>query len=172
MLNDTRSVGDVTQDVWRVRVAVALDLMIGVATLVMLGLALAGISRLAAPFGHKWSILLPFCALFAGNALLLGVIVRLAQRGQTIGLSMTGLRWTSRGTQSSGQRMLGEPQFWCASLPAIYILLNSASNIWIQRDVPVFHPLPIAYLFPLLVSCAVLLMVTFRQQPGHLASCR
>ncbi len=49
MLNDTRSVGDVTQDVWRVRVAVALDLMIGVATLVMLGLALAGISRLAAP---------------------------------------------------------------------------------------------------------------------------
>lgn len=173
MLNDTGSVGHVAQDVrnvWRVRVAVVLDLMTSVATMVMAALVLVGIARLAVPFGHRWSMLLPMCVLCAGSALLLGVIVYLAPRGQTIGLAVTGLRWTSRGARSSGWRVLGEPQFWCASVPAIYIFLNSAADIWNLRDFPVLHPLPIGYLFPLEVSCAVLLMVTFRRQPGRLIS--
>lgn len=170
MLNNARSIEDARQNAWRVRAAVVLDFTIGVATLVMLVLGVPGMSRLAAPFGYKLSNLLPFFVLFAGSALLLGVIVRLAQRGQTIGLSVTGLRWTSLGIRSPGRRVLGEPQFWCTSLPAAYILLNASLNIVLQRDWPVIYSLPIVYLFPLLVSCAVLLMVTFRRQPGYLVS--
>lgn len=168
MLGETVLLDGANKDMWRVRVALALDLMVAATTLVMLVLVLSGVSRLAAPLGHKWSIVLPFFVLCAASALLLGVIAPLARRGQTIGLAVSGLRWTTGGAKVSGWRVLGEPQFWCASVPALYVFLNAVANVWIQRDLPVEHPLPIAYLFPLLVCCAVLLMVVFRRQPGHL----
>lgn len=171
MPGETVLLDNANQDAWRVRVALLLDLMICAATLAMFVLGLVGISRLAAPMGDKWSIVLPFFVLCAASALLLGVIAHLARRGQTIGLAMSGLRWTDGGATVSGWRVLGEPQFWCASVPALYICLNATANIWIQRDLPVEHPLPIAYLFPLLVCCAVLLMAVFRRRPGRLSSC-
>lgn len=171
MLNSKRSVDDAVADVRRMRAAAVLDVTISMATLALWALGVAGISHVLAPFGHKWSILLPFPVVFAGSALLVGVMTYLARRGQTIGLYLTGLHWASPGSRSSRRLVLGEPQFWCAALPAVYILLNAPLNIAIQWNVPVYRTLPTMYLFPLLVIGAVVVMTTCRLTRGPRTLC-
>ena len=54
---------------------------------------------------------------------MVALLARLTVRGHTPGLAAVGLRW-GEGTDRTAQRwLLGEPRYWCATLPVVYLLL-------------------------------------------------
>ncbi len=67
--------------------------------------------------------LVAFTASLALSSLWLAIMLHFASRGQTIGLASVKVRWRGRDDRSARRRLLGEPQFWCAALPAVFFLL-------------------------------------------------
>lgn len=114
----------------RMRAAIIVDLAVGLATIpafiLCMSQAQALIGVLSPQPGRQviwWSVLFmsSIVLVLAGTAAAL--LARLAARGQTPGLALVGLRWGDETGRPTRRRLLGEPQFWCAALPTVYVLL-------------------------------------------------
>jgi len=164
----------------RMRAAIIVDIVVGLATIPLLGAAMPllveSFSLVDARAQHRppwWVLLLlpTIMLILAGGVV--AVSARLVARGQMPGLAMTGLRWADDGGRPAWRRLLAEPQLWCAVLPAVWIVLNIPPN-----TIRFFVPLsPFwagasavqAAISPALLLCALACMVVSHRYPGRLA---
>jgi len=165
----------------RMRAAIVVDLAVGIATIPVCVFCLAQTQALLGLFSPEgtmqltwWSVLLvsAIALTFGGAALTL--LARLAARGQTPGLALVGLRWGDATGRAAWRRLLGEPQVWCAALPALYILL--ACVVGTPQFFVALAPFAgvlstIGRLIgPLLVAGALAIMVLSRKRQGRLSA--
>jgi len=177
----TETTGTAAVGKGRMRAAIVVDLAVGLATIPVCVFCLAQTQALLGLFSPKgdmqltwWSVLL-VCAIaltFGGVALTL--LARLAARGQTPGLAVVGLHWGEATGRAARPRLLGEPQFWCAALPALYILLACAVGAprFFVALAPFFGVLSTigSLIGPTLVAGALAIMVLSRRRQGCLLS--
>jgi len=116
-----------------------------------------------------WHDLFLFCLWFGLFGTILAGHVLLARHGQTIGLALVRLHWWMPAGRPAARRLLGEPQFWCASGPALYFtllmlltLLLSTGPAWAVYG----RWFPWVLCVALVIS-AVVVMVRMRGSPGH-----
>lgn len=104
------------------------------------------------------------------------LLARLAARGQTLGLAVVGLRWADAGGRAAWRRLLGEPQTWCAVLPALWILLSLPADT--ARFFVAYAPFwAVTSTFdsvigPALIAGALASMAVSHRRPGRLISRR
>ncbi len=163
-----------TEDIWRGRLARAVDVLAGLATFLVLNVVSVLQQALLGLFdvwkSVLWHDLFLFCLWFGLFGTILAGHMLLARRGQTLGLALLRLRWRTPAGRPAARRLFGEPQFWCASGPALYFtllmalaLLLSTGSAWAVYG----GWLPWALRVALVVGAAVV-MVPARRSPGHL----
>ncbi len=161
---------------WRMRAALALDVAVGVATVVMYPLGILALGRLMmGPEPFAWRVIVPLLGPFALSGVLLVMQALLLRGGQSIGLAVCGLRWQSRDSRDASRRVFGEPQVWCAVLPAAYIVLSVPLDclqiLTFVQGHPISPALPVWCLFPPLVGVAIVCTLVCRRSPGRLVHC-
>jgi len=115
---------------WRMRAAIMVDLAVGLATIPVLSFGMAQLNTLlgniAPQAGQQvtwWSVLLMSAITLMLDGAAVALLARLAARGQTPGLAAVGLRWSDDAGRAVRWRLPGEPQLWCAALPALWVFL-------------------------------------------------
>lgn len=162
------------KEIRRGRLAWAVDILTGGATFLVpnvvgtLQQALLGLFDLWRSV--LWHDLFLFCLWFGLFGTILAAQALLAGRGQTVGLALLRFRWRTPAGRPATRRLLGEPQFWCSSGPALYftllmllallLSLGPAGNVFAMW-------LPWLLCVALVVS-AVVAMALARRSPGHL----
>lgn len=164
-----------TED-WRGRLALAVDILVGVATFLILYVigvlqqALLGIFDLWR--SELWHNLFLFSLWFGLFGTILAGHVLLARRGQTVGLALLRLRWCTPAGHPATRRLLSEPQVWCASGPALFFTLSLALALLLSLG-PAWavYGMWLPYLLcAVLVVGAVVAMVLARRSPGQLVA--
>ncbi len=177
----TETIGTAAVGKGRMRAAIVADLAVGLATIPVCAFCLdqtQALLRLFSPDGTMqltwWSVLLvsAIALTFGGAALTL--LARLSARGQTPGLAVVGLCWGDATGRAAWQRLLGEPQFWCAMIPALYILLACVVGTpqFFVALAPFFGVLSTigSLIGPTLVVGGLAIMVLSRKHQGRLLS--
>jgi len=165
----------------RMRDAIVVDLAVGLATIPVFIFCMTQLNTLlwlVAPQARWqvtwWSVLLMSVIVLVLGGAALTLLARLAARGQTPGLTVVGLRWGDETGRATRRRLLGEPQFWCAALPALYILLACAVGAprFFVALAPFFGVLSTigSLIGPTLVAGALAIMVLSRRRQGCLLS--
>ncbi len=163
----------------RMRAAIVVDLAASLATISACVFCLAQTQALLGLFSPGrdmqltwWSVLLMSAIALAFGGAAVALLARLAARGQTPGLALVGLRWGDATGRAAWPRLLGEPQFWCATLPALYILLACVVDAprFFVALAPFFGVLSNigSLIGPTLVAGALAIMVLSRKHQGHL----
>lgn len=177
------------RDTRRMHASILIDLVVCVATIPVYVFCLV---QMNAILGHIFGSMLPLrehrvpwetilLQMSAGIGLSLVpvvVVAYLGARGQTPGLAAVRLVWRDGMHRVARRRLLGEPQFWCAALPSLYVFLAMLSSIpWYLAAMNIIDPaIPDAIdaiTLPTLVAGAlaiIVLMVFSRKHPGRLVS--
>lgn len=168
---------------WRIRAAVVVDMVFGVALLVILGFAVSPLDVLLgyivpsqAQRGITQAVLVWAVTSFIVRLAAVVLLARLAARGRTPGLALAGLCWRDEAGRPAWRRLLGEPQFWCAVLPTMWVLCmlpGDAARLFVAYDP--FWAATSTFdnvIGPILVLGALACMAVSRRRPGRLASCR
>lgn len=177
------------RDTRRMRASVVIDLVVCIATipvyvfcLVLMNAVLGHVFGPMLPLReHRipWeTVLLQTCAGIGLSALPVAFVACLGARGQTPGLAVVRLVWRDGARRIARRRLLGEPQFWCAALPSLYVFLAMLSSIpWYLAAMGIIGPaIPDtidAITLPSLVVGAlaiIVLMILSRKNPGRLVS--
>ncbi len=107
-----------TEDIWRGRLARAVDVLAGLATFLVLNVVSVLQQTLLGLFdawrSALWHDLFLFCLWFGLFGTILAGHMLLARRGQTLGLALLRLHWRTPAGRPATRRLFGEPQFWCA----------------------------------------------------------
>lgn len=177
------------RDTWRMRASIVIDLIVGVATvpfyvfcMVYLNAFLGSVVGPMFPVRERhvsWELMLLETAVsvaLSGAAVV--PLVYLAMRGQTPGLAVAQLSWRDGARRVARRRLLGEPQFWCAALPALYVFLAMLSSVpWYLAEMGIIGPaIPDAVgamTSPTLVVgvlAIITIMLLSRKRPGRLVS--
>ncbi len=170
---------------WRMRAAIVVDVAVGLATLPVLEVTMGALNallwRIAPPtqqyvYVTWWSVLLMSIMSLTLAGVVVGLLIRLAARGQTPGLAVAGLRWTASDGRPAWRRLLAEPQTWCAALPAVWISLLipvDAARFFVPVAATPFWAIAPTFdtvIGPALLLGAVACMVASRRHPGRLVS--
>lgn len=176
-----QSPAPVCAHMWRMRAAIIVDVVVGLATvpaLLVVGLQLSALLSSAyvyaglhyAPWMELVQSLVP-CVVYAAAATLLA---RLALQGRTPGLALMGLRWAGADGRAAWQRLLGEPQAWCAALPVVWggLVLPTKTVLWLVGDGRLWT---VSSTIDTVIGLALVLgslgcMVVLRWRPGRLVS--
>ncbi len=161
----------------RMRAAIVVDVAVGLATLPVLGLTIATLDAILWPGDQHlpwWSVLLMSAISLALTGVAVALLARLAARGQTPGLAITGLRWADGAGRPAWRRLLAEPQAWCAALPAAYVFLVTPADA-ARFFVPLETFWAASSTFATVIGPALLLgalacMVVSRRHPGRLVA--
>lgn len=167
---------------WRMRASIVIDMLVGVATLPAIFLcAFGGYRLLGDAFPHlarhvTWWLLLPFPIELGLSGIMLALIGRFASEGQTFGLAAVGLCWRDDDGEWARRRLLGETQFWCIALPALYLVLMAPVScaqflVSLAPAFPILHA-GAATIMPILIVSALAIMILSRRHPGRLVSAR
>ncbi len=163
----------------RMRAAMVVDVAVGLATLPVLGLIMGVLNAILWHIDPStqqqvtwWSIVLMSTITLVLTGVVVALLARLAARGQTPGLAITGLRWTENGGRPAWRRLLAEPQAWGAVLPAVWIFLMTPVEA-ARFFVPLASFWAIGSTFdtvigPVLVVGALTCVVMSRRHPGRL----
>lgn len=176
------SISAVTVGKGRLRASILVDLTVCVASFLSInfGLSALSLSSLSEALGPQWGYWAAFLAYVPWLVLSgawVAVIAYFARRGQTIGLATFRLRWHARDPRAARRRVLGEPQFWCAALPAIFFLVTVPlafaesvvpSIAWHVWHITVYLQIDGRLLTAGVVACALALMVIARAHPARL----
>ncbi len=163
------------------RAAIVVDLAVGLATIPVFVFCMTQLNALlwlVVPQTRWqvtwWSVLLMSAIVLVLGGTALTLLARLAARGQTPGLAVVGLRWGDETGSATWRRLLGEPQFWCAALPALYVLLACTVDTprFFVRLAPFYGALSTigSLIGPTLVVGALAFMALSRKHPGRLIS--
>lgn len=171
----------------RMRAAIVVDVAVGLATIPAFTFCLTQLNALlwiVAPQTRWqvtwWSMLLMSSITLVLVGTVVALLARLTAQGQTPGLAAVGLRWGDGTDRAAQRRLLGEPQFWCAALPVVYLLLAfvvgtvqsivrlawpyDAMGAWLYGAMSTVG----ALIGPALVVGALACMVVSRRRPGWL----
>jgi len=175
--------GTVAAGKGRMRVAIVVDVAVGLATLPVLGMTIGALNALlwridlpAHQYVTWWSVLLMSTISLTLTGVVVGLLVRLAARGQTPGLAVAGLRWIDSGGFPVWRRLLAEPHAWCAVLPAVWISLLTpvdAARFFVPVASTAFWAIAPTFdtvIGPALLLGALACMVVSRRHSGRLVS--
>ncbi len=167
----------------RMRAAIVLDVAVGLGTLPVLGMTMGALNAILwriDPPAHQyvtwWSVLFMSTISLALTGIVVGLLVRLAARGQTPGLAVAGLRWVDSGGRPVWRRLLAEPHAWCALLPAVWISLLTpvdAARFFVPVASTAFWAIAPTFdtvIGPALLLGALACMVVSRRHSGRLVS--
>lgn len=161
---------------WRVRLSWGLDVLAGGATFLAIG-AVGALQQALLGYFDLWrSVPWHDLFLFVPSVVLFGTLLAahalLARRGQTPGLALLRLRWRTPAGRPAPRRLLGEPQCWLATGPALYLTLLSALALLLlptpvgNDDAPwLTYGLGVA-----VAATAIVAVALARRVPGRLAA--
>jgi len=172
----------------RLRGSILVDLTVCVASFLSIDLGLQAFSHaflsnavgphLLRDWGY-WIALLDYAPWLAFGGAWLALIACFARNGQTIGLAVFRLRWQARDTRDARRRLLGEPQFWCAALPALSSLLLACIALvesivpgvaWRVWHVAVFVQIDGPLFTCGVIACTLAILLASRRHPARLVS--